>query len=204
MAYFNNNVGESPNAHFLGSVYLNTYGDKVVNLNTFRDEVYVHIKDRKKLKTVSLKAVDFLRLLKAKGEIIALIEKGANHINKNKLAKVDEENTEICENSENKMNDDGFDTDTDMDSIVKKLNGNDNDKVADSNPAKSNRNPLTEIQQALQTLIKTNKSKKRAVISSEPSSSDSSEVENKVPPPSTPPKRGRPSKKRKTDTTTTN
>lgn len=61
---------------YVGNVAFGNFLEKAVMCSTFNKVVYLHIKDRQRQRTVTLKASDFNQLMKLKEKIYQMIDKG--------------------------------------------------------------------------------------------------------------------------------
>ena len=74
-SYMNTNLNDD--GIFIGNIPFGSYFEKAITCSTYRNNVYLHIKDRSKNKTVTLKNSDFIQLLKLKDKIITMTEKAS-------------------------------------------------------------------------------------------------------------------------------
>ena len=70
------------NGRFVGNVPFGNYLDKAVTCTTFNKNIFLHIKDRQKHRSVSLKASEYAQLLKLKDRVFLMLDRASKCIAK--------------------------------------------------------------------------------------------------------------------------
>ena len=66
------------NGRFVGNIPFGSFYEKAIICSTFNNNIYLHIKDRSRNKTVTLKYSDFLQILRLKDKIVFMSERASN------------------------------------------------------------------------------------------------------------------------------
>lgn len=137
------------NSTFCGNIPFGSFFEKAVICTTYNNYIYIHIKDRSRNKTVTLKSEDFLHLLRLKDKVITMTERAAKLIAK--------QNKENISNNVTDFENDSYIIGSDIEEEVL-------GKVSTSGKNRKRKNPkpdLTDSESSEEEVVKSKPKKKR-------------------------------------------